>query len=238
MTLANLPSVLTWPPSYKIRKHKRAKHVRLRTSVQHGLEITVPLRFNLKDLPLILEENKLWIHQQLMQLPVKCENFLPSSIVFHSIPKTWHIDYSDCQSKLEMIMRPTGEIVLVGNVQDKALCKAKLLAWIKQYASTYLRSQLEAISNLTSLSFNRVIIRDQKTIWGSCTTKKSISLNYKLIFLPERLLRYVIIHELCHTKHLNHSKKFWDLVNSFDADWRLHRNELRVTNQYIPDWVG
>lgn len=237
MTVTKLPSAIQWLPAYRIRKHRRAKHVKLRASHDHGLEITVPIRFNLNDLPSILEEHKDWIHKQLLSLPVKQPDILPITIVFNSLSETWKIDYIECQAKLEMFVRPQHEIALVGNIQNIKLCKHKLLAWIKDYANKYLSSQLSLISAMTSLEYENLTIRDQKTIWGSCTANKSISLNYKLIFLPQRLLQYVIIHELCHTKFLNHSAKFWNHVSLFDPAWRTHRQELRHADQYMPDWI-
>lgn len=231
------PSAISWPPPYKVKKHRLAKHVKLRATDDHGLEITIPTRFNLKEIPNILEEHKTWITKQLSQLRIKQVDTLPERIEFHAINETWRVYYVVCDSKFEMIVRPSQEIVLVGKIQDRQVCKDKLITWVKKISKQYLSSQLEKLSLLTGLDFDTVTIRDQTTLWGSCTSKKSISLNYKLIFLPQRLLQYVVIHELCHTKHLNHSDKFWNKVAEFDPEWRTHRRELRHANQYIPDWV-
>ena len=62
------------------------------------------------------------------------------------------------------------------------------------------------------LSWNRVAIRNQRRCWGSCSAKKNLNFNYKLLFLPPHLCDYIIVHELCHLVHLHHGQTFWDLV--------------------------
>ncbi|MBX3709132.1 MAG: DUF45 domain-containing protein [Gammaproteobacteria bacterium] len=229
---------MVWPPQYKIKRHRRAKHVKLRAN-HHELEITLPLRFNLKNVPSILEENKSWIIEQLSKLSLTESNVFPDSIKFNATNESWKIHYVACHAKFEMIVRPHYEIVLVGNrIHDSSSCSAKLNVWIKKQSKHYLHSQLVLLSKSTQLDFESLTVRGQKTLWGSCTAKKSISLNYKLIFLPYHLVRHVMIHELCHTRFLNHSNKFWELVAVHDPDWREHRYELRSANQYIPEWIA
>src|SRR5205085_9394875 len=134
-------------------------------------------------------------------------------------------------------IKPNQEIVFVGKMLDKTIYRKKIIHWIKNQARQYLTQLLKTLSQQTHLYFDSVTIRDQKTRWGSCSSDKTISLNYKLIFLPEHLVRHVLIHELCHTIYLNHSDKFWHTVATFDANWREHRRELRKADQYMPVWV-
>jgi predicted metal-dependent hydrolase len=82
------------------------------------------------------------------------------------------------------------------------------------------------VSIQTSLPYNRVSIRGQKTRWGSCSSDKNINLNYKLLFLEPEFVKYIIIHELCHTIHLNHSREFWQLVGDFYPDYRDIRKQI------------
>src|SRR5690606_14502003 len=110
--------------------------------------------------------------------------------------------------------RPHQEMAIVGKIQTeihKAQCKELLIRWLKKMAKIYLASQLNKISEVTQLSYKNLTIRDQQTRWGSCTRDKNISLNFRILFLPEHLASHILIHELCHTVHLNHSDKFWSL---------------------------
>ena len=81
--------------------------------------------------------------------------------------------------------------------------------------------------------FNRINIKNQKTRWGSCSNKGNLNFNYKIVLLPERLADYIIVHELCHLKELNHSKKFWNLVAKAMPDYPQIRDELNKGGMYL-----
>jgi predicted metal-dependent hydrolase len=230
-------ALIPWPPMYRIKKHRLARHVKLKTIDNHCLEIITPVRFNQKHIPKILEENKEWIIKHLAKSRPPTSDVLPDHIIFHALNQRWNIHYMDCQSPLEMIVRPTQELVFVGKAEDKQIYKRKLLHWIRNQARKYLIHELNLISQQTQIPFDTLTIRNQKTRWGSCSADKSISLNYKLIFLPPLLARHVMIHELCHTIYLNHSEQFWNKVAELDPAWRDHRRELRRADQYLPAWI-
>lgn len=233
--MLNTSSNFPWPPLYSLKKHKRAKHVKLRVS-EKGLVITIPYRFSKKEIPYVLEVHKEWIIKQFSKLPVKAD-ILPENITLYGQAEIWPISYVNSHLKWEIIEKPQQQLMIIGDVRDKEACKKHLLKWIKQRAKIVLLERLEQISQAINLTYRSAGIRDQKTIWGSCTAGKHISLSYKLIFLPSHLMDYVIIHELCHTKHLNHSLSFWRLVASYDQNCQQHRQELRRVKEFIPDWI-
>lgn len=90
-----------------------------------------------------------------------------------------------------------------------------------------LTQRTQELADQTGLSFKRVSIRNQKTRWGSCSTTGTLSFNYKLYFLPAELRDYVIIHELCHTKHMNHGPRFWNKVARFCPNYKEYEKQLR-----------
>ena len=75
--------------------------------------------------------------------------------------------------------------------------------------------------------YNRITIRNQRTRWGSCSSRGNLNFNYKIIFLSPKLADYIIVHELCHLKEFNHSHKFWNLVAKLIPDYLSARNELK-----------
>lgn len=87
--------------------------------------------------------------------------------------------------------------------------------------------EVEELASRTGLKPATVKIKGFKSRWGCCNADKVVSFNYKLFMVAPELRRYVIIHELCHLKFLNHSHDFWRLVSSFDAEWKKHRQELK-----------
>ena len=77
------------------------------------------------------------------------------------------------------------------------------------------------------LSCNKITVRDQKTRWGSCSSKGNLNLNYKLAYMPQKILDYVVVHELAHLRHMDHSREFWALVETYLPDFKECRKWLK-----------
>ena len=92
---------------------------------------------------------------------------------------------------------------------------------------------IEEINTNNTFLFNRITIRNQKTRWGSCSSKKNLNFNYKIVKLPKNLAKYLVIHELCHLKHMNHSKDYWELVKIYCPDYKNLRKELLLKSSLI-----
>ncbi len=99
--------------------------------------------------------------------------------------------------------------------------------WYKAYAGEALRERVEHFASMVGRSPNRVAIREQKTRWGSCSSKGNINLNWKLILAPPECLDYVVIHELCHLYEFNHSEKFWQSVQRHMPDYMIWKRWLK-----------
>ncbi|MFA7314733.1 MAG: M48 family metallopeptidase [Candidatus Magasanikbacteria bacterium] len=98
---------------------------------------------------------------------------------------------------------------------NKARAKKIIVERVKYFAKLY------------GFSFKRISIKNTSTRWGSCSTKENLNFNYKLIFLSEDLLDCVVVHELCHLRHHNHSSKFWKEVSLILPDYRVRERELK-----------
>ncbi|MBP9779544.1 M48 family metallopeptidase [Candidatus Gracilibacteria bacterium] len=96
----------------------------------------------------------------------------------------------------------------------------KLKKRYKEYAKDYLAEKLGELAQRYKLHYEKLYIRDQKTKWGTCSTKKNIGLNRKLIKMPAEIIEYVICHELAHLKEMNHSKRFWAVVEELYPDYK------------------
>lgn len=97
----------------------------------------------------------------------------------------------------------------------------------KELAREVIHGRLAYWSAYTGFVYNRVAIRDQKRCWGSCSAKKNLNFNYKLIFLPPQLMDYVIVHELCHLKHMDHSSNFWAEVEKHFPSYKAQCAHLK-----------
>lgn len=96
---------------------------------------------------------------------------------------------------------------------DFPLIKKAANTWLKSRAKIVLVEKLEATGSRLGFTWNKVYVRSQKTKWGTCSSRKNISLNWRLIKTPDWVQEYLLIHELCHTQHLNHGKNYWNLVD-------------------------
>jgi predicted metal-dependent hydrolase len=105
-------------------------------------------------------------------------------------------------------------------IKEQALRPKKLLSHFsvkdfkenKEKARILVTNRLEYFNQFYKYKFGKIYIRNQKSRWGSCSGKGNLNFNYKIVFLPSELADYIIIHELCHLKEMNHGQKFWDLV--------------------------
>lgn len=229
---------ITWPPEYKVRRHKRAKYVRLHTTKKHGLEITVPYRYSLKEIPEILEEYKSWIVKQLVDVDYQEETILPETIQLGALDQTFTIRYLQTNRKRTHIHQcPDNRLVVTGDVSNKETCLKLLTKWAKQQAKNHLPEILQSVSEETGLTYADARVRSQKSQWGNCGSDHVITLNYRLIFLPSYLVRHILVHELCHTKYLDHSKAFWSLVAKYDVAWQENKKALKKGDHFIPAWA-
>lgn len=97
----------------------------------------------------------------------------------------------------------------------------------KERARTQIQNRLAYWNTFYNFHHGRIAIRNQSSRWGSCSKKGNLNFNYRIIFLSETLMDYVIIHELCHLKEFNHSQNFWNLVAQAMPEYKKLRSELR-----------
>lgn len=103
----------------------------------------------------------------------------------------------------------------------------KELYIIKKRAKQEIPFLVEEYASVMGVTYEHISIRAQKTVWGSCTADGNLNFNCLLVLLPERLIRYVVVHELCHRKEMNHSQKFWMEVEKILPDYKELRKQLK-----------
>ncbi|MDD3711442.1 MAG: SprT family zinc-dependent metalloprotease [Patescibacteria group bacterium] len=132
------------------------------------------------------------------------------------------------KQKSTWILSKIKKIGPIGPLISPAEDRKKYLRY-KEDARRLVEEKVNYFNKIYSFKFNRIAIRNQKTCWGSCSRRANLNFNYKIIFLPERLADYIIVHELCHLKELNHSRHFWDLLAQSIPDYLEIRRELKKT---------
>jgi predicted metal-dependent hydrolase len=98
----------------------------------------------------------------------------------------------------------------------------------KESARTLIKKLIDKFNTYYGLKYNKLYIKNQRSIWGSCSKRKNLNFNYRLVSLPLELQEYIVVHELCHLKYMDHSSNFWNLVAETIPDHRRRRRLLRT----------
>jgi len=105
--------------------------------------------------------------------------------------------------------------------------------WLKNKAGEVLREKTKNWAEKIGVTYNQIFVKDQQTVWGSCSGKKNLNFSYRIIKMPLAVQDYLIIHELCHLVHMNHGPEYWQLVAQFCPDYKLHRRWLNENKDEI-----
>ncbi len=231
---------------YQVKVSSRGRTVRLRLDARSGLLVVVPRDFDRSGLDAIVRSKRDWIAGHLERfdeirhlLAAESDIAPPQSFALPALGESWRIEYRETPRRTvgARIDQPN-RLIVAGAVHDAVACRAALRRWLARRGREALAPWLERLSGETGLRFSGVRIKGQHTRWGSCTAQGVISLNYKLLFLPREWVRYVLIHELCHTRELNHSERFWRLVHRYEPDATEIRRRLREAWKWLPGWLG
>jgi predicted metal-dependent hydrolase len=223
---------------WQLRVSRRARYARLRILPFGGLEVVIPSRFPRNQVAGLVAQHADWARQQLArQAQLRSSIQLPTTLSLpfdgSNIPIHYHGAARPLQGEL-FAGGETGHIEI--HASGKRAAIRELRHWIRQRARQALPPLLDQVAAQTGLAYHRLCIRSQKTRWGSCSSRGSISLNDQLLFLPPETVEYLMVHELCHTRHLNHSQAYWKLVQSHCADYRAHEKLLGRSRNLVPDW--
>ena len=109
---------------------------------------------------------------------------------------------------------------------------------IKKKAKREIPILVDYYAPIIGVTYNHISIRAQRTLWGSCTAEGNLNFNCLLVLLPERVMRYVVVHELCHRKEMNHSKRFWSEVSKILPDYKELRKQLKDNENIYLERLG
>ncbi len=116
--------------------------------------------------------------------------------------------------------------------------REKLTEWYRERAKVKIRERICAYTAITGKEPKRVLLGNQEKRWGSCSRSGVLRFNWRIIMAPISVMDYIVVHELCHLTHSDHSEKFWSLVASIMPDYKQKREWLRNNNVLLPGYVS
>jgi predicted metal-dependent hydrolase len=216
--------------TYTLRRSFKARRVRLEVRQQTGLTVIVPHSYKISQLSGLLKSKARWISRnlarfnQLELLPTQREVRSGDTVPYlgRDLELVKQENHHD-----DIVVLEGNRLAVSPDLFNNGLLEPALEQWYRVEAAELINEKTTKLSSQMGISYKRLIIRGQKTRWGSCSRKKNLSFNWKFIMAPEPIVEYVIIHELLHLKEMNHSKRFWELVAQYCPGWREHKKWLK-----------
>ena len=205
--------------SYTVRRSARARRVRVNVHAHTGVEVVLPKHAPERVAAAAIEELRSWIERRLAE----------SRLMLAQISRRdGTVPYLD--STLTLVAQPgrtrvhrDGERLLV----PEGEYREALERFYRRAARNEIALRLDRATELSGTAYSGLSIRSQRTRWASCSASGKMSFNWRLLLAPERVLQYVVWHEVCHLEVLDHSPRFWALVERHWPSWRSERDWLR-----------
>ena len=219
---------------FAVRISPRARRLTARVHVGGRVEIVVPVGVNAHAVRDFVQRFTPWIDRKVaaMRGAVAPTEAVPRSIHFALTGEEFQVEWHAAAAG----MRQHGSRLVV-TAADEAGARQQLQTWLKAAARERLAPRLLQLAADLKYPVARVAIRCQRTRWGSCSTRGTVSLNCSLVFLRPQVVHYLFVHELAHTKHMNHSSSFWHLVAKLEPEYRSLDRELLAGWRTVPSWI-
>lgn len=250
-------------PEYRVRRSTRARRLRLSVNARDGLVVTLPTGLAEADARRAVAARIGWAERALAAVADRralvlagAEAQLPDEVHLLATGRILPVAYrsaagydpgsapdsgiaatADSAPKPRTSARERDGVLVVSGSADPEARLAALRRWRDRTARDVLGSLAADLAAENGLVPARVSVRGQRTRWGSCSARGTVSLNRNLVFCPPHLVRYVLAHELAHLAHLDHSPRFWSLVRSIVPSAEEARSEMRSARSLVPVWA-
>ncbi len=223
------------------RRSHRAKRLSLQLKPT-CIEVVIPRTISIREAERFVRSSTDWLskHRSAISTTEDLEAVPPESIALRALDQLWqcHIEVS---LTADYLVLTCGELsacrICLGKDYPDKLVVTYLTDWLRQIARKTFSLWMDDLSATLQMPYGQLLIRNQKTRWGSCNHLGDISLNLKLLFFAPSVAQYVMVHELCHTVHADHSANFWRLVDRCMPNYKQQMQALRQEHALIPGWL-
>jgi hypothetical protein len=218
---------------YSIHRSSRARRLSLRLDPRSGLVFVVPQRWRLEtfDFDALLRERSAWVFRTLDRVARLERNApkltLTDGSTFSLLGKEITLRVLRVEKKRTVVKMNGNELLVQTSNPDPDHVRAAATAWFKYAAAKIIPERVQQINTQIAFPFKNVIVRDQKSRWGSCSRRGTLSFNWRLLLVPASVMDYLIVHELAHLQEMNHSIRFWRLVHKLCPSFRESERWLK-----------
>ncbi|MEN8252888.1 MAG: SprT family zinc-dependent metalloprotease [Patescibacteria group bacterium] len=212
--------------SYIHKTHPKSKSIKIKIDGSGQVVVVTPKMTPKFVINLFVKKNKTWIEKALIQQKAS-KNFAVNNNEILIFGKKYKKIIKSDISILPGVKTIENNININLLKNTKANSEKAINRFLKNTATKYIIPRTHAIAKKMKISFGKITLREQKTRWGSCSSKGNLNFNWRLVHTPPKVIDYVIIHELAHRKHMDHSRSFWNLVEKFDPEHKKNRGWLK-----------
>lgn len=211
-----------------LRVSPRARRLRMRVLPGVGVEVVLPRGVSPDDALRFVRAESAWVLRQVDALAAR-----PPLL---QIREGAQIPYQG--GTLVLVMSESRRIRRVGNSLHipSGSDHAAIERWYRAQARRICTEQATVFAATLGVGFGRIAIKDTSTRWGSCSTKRNLNFSWRLLLAPPKVLRYVVAHEVAHLREMNHSPRFWAVVETLCPQYREHRRWLRTHGADLAAW--
>jgi predicted metal-dependent hydrolase len=203
---------------YTVRRSSRARRVRVNVHAHSGVEVVLPARAPERAAAAAVRELRPWIEARLAEARLAMASVAERAGTLPYLGVDLRLKPESTRSRVHR----RGELLLV----PEGDARAAIERFYRRAARSEITPRLDRASELAGLPYSGLDIRGQRTRWASCSSTGRMSFNWRLLLAPERVLEYVVWHEICHLEVLDHSARFWALLERHWPDYREDRQWL------------
>ena len=221
-----------------IRVSARARRLSIRVYPDARVECVVPPRARPREIESFIAAHREWIatrRANALRNRPEPQPFPPATIDLRMSAEQWRVHVASHAGPARVRESAAGLLHMSG--PSAAKLRVALRTWLLRAARSRLEPRVAAMAQAMGVNYSQVSIRRQRSRWGSCSARGTISLNCCLLFQRPEVVDYLLVHELTHVKHMNHSVRFWQAVERHCADWRALDRELVQGWRHVPRWV-
>jgi len=209
---------------------KNVKNARIRVSNDLNVTAIIPVNYPVNKIDNLIHDKRNWIFKTINRLKHNSKSIVLSynEILLFGEPYEFENDPS-----LNNKVMTYGSAKIIKSGHDLINKKELLTVWYKHIANKYIKQRVSEIADKNGFRYNRLFIRDQRTKWGTCSSGRNLSFNWRLILCPLFVIDYLIIHELSHLNEMNHSPRFWQTVAGLYPEYDKAKKWLKEYEAFL-----